>query len=126
MSQNTENHNNCAGGTFVKGLVVGGLLGAAAALLLAPKSGRELRSELNDKAQIVGGKTKEIACDLGTRTSEVVKTVGAKAEAVVSGVKDASQQLAASVKDSVASTANELKEASADVAEEVAAQLKEE
>lgn len=125
MSQNTECNNakmDC--NTFVKGLLIGGAIGAAAALLLAPKSGRELRSDISDKAQQVGGKTKEMATDLGSRTAETVKTVGSKAGAVVSSVKEASKEFAATVKEATANTANQLKLASADVAEEIADELK--
>ncbi|EJW19217.1 YtxH domain-containing protein [Paenibacillus alvei] len=127
MSQNTECNNaqtNCS--TFVKGLLIGSAIGAAAALLLAPKSGRELRADIGDKAQQVGGKTKELATDLGSRTAETVKNVGSKAGAVVSSVKEASKEFAATVKEATAGTADQLKEATADVAEEVAEELKKE
>jgi gas vesicle protein len=41
---------NNNGGVFVVGVFVGLLAGAAAALLLAPSSGEELRQQLGDKA----------------------------------------------------------------------------
>jgi gas vesicle protein len=38
------------GGGFLIGLAIGALAGAAAALLLAPESGEELRREINEKS----------------------------------------------------------------------------
>lgn len=42
MAQNNE------GGAFFAGLVIGGLVGAALALLLAPQSGEETRAQIRD------------------------------------------------------------------------------
>ena len=43
-----EAQNNSYG-YFLKGLMVGGLLGGLAGIFLAPKSGKELRSDLQEK-----------------------------------------------------------------------------
>ena len=50
------------GGTFVAGIVVGGLIGAAIGLLLAPRSGRETRRILKKSADALP----ELAEDLST------------------------------------------------------------
>ncbi|MGH2119773.1 YtxH domain-containing protein, partial [Aerococcus sp. L_32] len=42
MSRNT--------GSFLLGAIIGGTAGAVAALLFAPKSGREFRDDLNQQA----------------------------------------------------------------------------
>jgi len=42
----TRNHS----GNFLKGLLIGGLVGVVAGILLAPKAGKELREELKGKA----------------------------------------------------------------------------
>ena len=47
---------------ILTGIVVGGLIGATAMLLLAPRTGEEIRSEIKDRA-----------IDLRDRTSETVK-----------------------------------------------------
>ena len=39
------------GGGFLIGLAIGALAGAAAALLLAPESGEELRQEISEKSE---------------------------------------------------------------------------
>ena len=42
---NTSQHSSCSCGWFA-GLIIGGVIGAAVALLYAPKSGKETREEL--------------------------------------------------------------------------------
>ena len=44
---------------FVKGFILGGIIGAAMALFLAPKSGQELREDLGDEAEKLLAKAKE-------------------------------------------------------------------
>lgn len=56
---------------FIGG-IIGGAIGAAAALLLAPKSGEEIRSDLHVK-DLVGGsveKVKQAASSLAKKDSE--------------------------------------------------------
>jgi gas vesicle protein len=68
------------------GIVVGGLIGATAMLLLAPHSGEEMRAEIKDKAM-----------DLRDRTTESVKDtvsqVVSKAEHLRGGLRGRSQDL---------------------------------
>ena len=66
------------------GAVVGGVLGAVAALLLAPKSGRELRSDIAEGCQTVSEKTQEIAKTVGNHTAEWI----GKAKDAATGVAD--------------------------------------
>lgn len=54
------------GGNFLAGFLVGATLGAIAALLLAPKSGRELRESLTEE----GRKLRDRAVDEGRRFVE--------------------------------------------------------
>ncbi len=42
--------NNNEGGAFFAGLVIGGLVGAALSLLLAPQSGEETRAQIKDRS----------------------------------------------------------------------------
>ena len=71
---------------ILTGIVVGGLIGATAMLLLAPRSGEEMRAEIKDKAM-----------DLRERTTGTVKDtvsqVVSKAGNLKGGLKDRSKDL---------------------------------
>jgi len=47
------------GDHFFKGFVIGGIVGAIVGLLLAPKSGKELRAELSEESKKLLSKTRE-------------------------------------------------------------------
>jgi len=55
--------HNGKNGYFLKGLLIGSVGGALAGLLMAPKSGRKLRSELKEKGSDVLHDTKEFCLD---------------------------------------------------------------
>ena len=44
---------------FVKGIILGGLIGAAIGILYAPQSGRKTRKDINNKAEELLSKAKE-------------------------------------------------------------------
>ena len=52
-------------GGFMTGLVVGGLVGAALALLYTPRSGRENREKLLERAVDLGGQSPEALVEGG-------------------------------------------------------------
>lgn len=59
---------------FLKGLLIGGLIGAAAGILFAPKSGRETREEISKKTQDLLTKAREeyeTAVEKGKKAYEV-------------------------------------------------------
>ncbi|WP_168735676.1 YtxH domain-containing protein [Cohnella fermenti] len=96
----------------VKGVVIGGALGAAAALLLAPKSGQELRKDIRSKykeasdrtskwASEAGAKTKEVASQVGQHASEIVD----KTLSIVRTAKSEAADAAGAVKQEIASAA---------------------
>jgi gas vesicle protein len=55
------------------GLLIGGSLGALAGILLAPKSGRELRSEIKKKGRDVLDEAKDFYDDAGAKVTHVVE-----------------------------------------------------
>jgi gas vesicle protein len=75
------------GKNFLIGTVVGGVVGAVTALLFAPKSGRELRADIAEQAQVIGEKTQEVAKSVGAQTSEWVGKAKEAASAVASRVE---------------------------------------
>jgi len=72
------------GGNFLAGFLVGATIGAIAALLLAPKSGRELRESLTEE----GKKLKDQALEEGRRFVEKAEVPEAVRKAAKS-VKEA-------------------------------------
>lgn len=63
---------NQGGGSFLIGVILGGLVGAALAILLAPQSGDEMRTQLRDKGH-----------DWQTLANESLADTRAKAEATI-------------------------------------------
>nr|WP_263325398.1 YtxH domain-containing protein [Neobacillus sp. Marseille-Q6967] len=58
--ETSGSRNSDSTGSFVLGVLLGGLAGAAAAFLLSPKSGKEIRSTLNTQAGTLKEKTVQI------------------------------------------------------------------
>lgn len=61
---------------FLIGALIGGIVGATTALLLAPKSGKELRQDLNDQTYLMKEKTgqlKESALHKGNELAAAAK-----------------------------------------------------
>jgi gas vesicle protein len=57
------------------GLLIGGALGALAGIFFAPKSGKELRSDIKEKGSEVLKDIKEIYADTGTKAKEIIGEV---------------------------------------------------
>jgi len=60
-------------GNFLKGVVIRVFLGALAGILFAPKSGKELRSDIKEKGSEVLMEEKEMYADAGTKGKEIVE-----------------------------------------------------
>ena len=84
---------------FCMGLLIGGALGALAGIFFAPKSGKELRSDIKDKGSEVLKDVKNIYTDTGTKTKEIIgkakyqvkelkKDVEATGEKIIDEVQD--------------------------------------
>lgn len=89
---------------FLIGTLIGGIVGAAAALLLAPKSGKELRSDISEQAQIAKEKTtaftstayekgNEWAQIAKDKSSSIAKTVQAQSQQVIGKVKEVASKV---------------------------------
>ncbi|NSL51324.1 YtxH domain-containing protein [Calidifontibacillus erzurumensis] len=73
--ENRHEQKTTGGKEFFIGVMIGGLVGAAAALLWAPKSGRELRSNINDQAQIAKEKGEKLAESAKQKTIVLIDKV---------------------------------------------------
>jgi gas vesicle protein len=67
-------------GVFFSGFLIGGLIGAAVALLFAPQSGEETRAMIRDKSIEIKDKVEQTAADARTKAEELAKDAKAKAE----------------------------------------------
>jgi gas vesicle protein len=60
---------------MAKGFLIGGLLGATAGILLAPKAGKELRSEMRGKGEKTLKDTRRFYSDTKARADTVYENV---------------------------------------------------
>lgn len=100
----SNGNNNMSGKDFVIGALLGGIIGASAALLLAPKSGKELRQDLSEGYQTASKKTQEIAKNVSGHTDEFVGKVKDRASRVkedMQRLKKEAQGVASQAKDRV-------------------------
>jgi gas vesicle protein len=70
-----ENEGN-GGGGFMMGLLTGTVLGAGLGMLLAPKTGSELRGAIGEQAKNLGNAASEQYKNLGNAASEQYKNLG--------------------------------------------------
>lgn len=101
----SENQNKSCK-SFIMGAIVGGIVGAVTALLFAPKSGKEMREDLNEQAAVLKErslKLKDTAVEKGSewislakeKSAEIAKTVNKQSQQVVEKVKDFTQNIKA-------------------------------
>jgi len=88
------------GGEFMAGFLVGALVGAAAALLLAPQSGEETRTLIREKG-----------IELGQRAEDLSAEARRKAEDLQVQAKDKAEELQAQAKDRAGSIQTKVKQA---------------
>ncbi|RED56503.1 MULTISPECIES: YtxH domain-containing protein [Cohnella] len=81
----------------IKSAVIGGIIGAAAALLLAPKSGKELRGDIRERCASLQSRTKQFVADVGDKTMEVAQQVGEK----TAEIADKTRSVLTTVKDEI-------------------------
>jgi gas vesicle protein len=90
--------NKVDGKDFIIGAVVGGLLGAMTALLLAPKSGRELRKDIAEGFETISDKTHQIASTVSEKTSAIAKTAATQTSEWVDKAKEVAGTVVGEVK----------------------------
>jgi len=101
--------------SFVWGALTGAVTGAVTALLLAPKSGKELRKDISDTAQKVGDKTAELSRQAGS----AVQSFARKTTTLASDAKQAAGKFVTDIRSR--KTAGESDAVNAEAAEQTAA-----
>lgn len=71
-----KNNQNGDFGAFLAGFVIGGLVGAAVALILAPRSGSEIRSQLMERGEEFRSRARNAGGDYFTSTRSRLQEVG--------------------------------------------------
>lgn len=105
---------NSNGKDFIVGSLIGGLVGAATALLLAPKSGKEMRNNLGQQASMMKERTGKITNDALEKGSEFASVAKDKTSSLSQVVTEQSSQIMDKVR-SITNTSNS--EEQADVVE---------
>ncbi|MEZ4592279.1 MAG: YtxH domain-containing protein [Chloroflexota bacterium] len=86
----SDNSNDL--GAFLAGFVIGGLVGAATAIILAPQSGQETRSQLANKSnellQTGSSRVQQVRETAGTYSQEYLDKAGSALTSTRQQVKD--------------------------------------
>ena len=80
--------SNDSGGSFVLGFLVGGIVGAAVGLLLAPRSGEDTRAELAGRSEAWRNRAEEMAANLRERAAPAVDTARERIAPAVDTARD--------------------------------------
>jgi gas vesicle protein len=67
-------------GAFVSGFLVGGLVGAAIALLMAPQSGEETRTMIRDKGLELKDQVEQTAAEARSKAEQIAQQARQRAE----------------------------------------------
>ncbi|CAI6025660.1 hypothetical protein PAECIP112173_00433 [Paenibacillus sp. JJ-100] len=73
--------------SLLLGALIGSVVGSVTALLLAPKSGRELRQDISEGARQVTDKGQEFAAKVGEQSSQIVSKVKETADVVIKDIQ---------------------------------------
>ena len=88
-----EEKSNFNSSTFLA-FLIGGIVGAGAALLMAPRSGKETRDIISDKADEYKGKIKSATSDARLKIADVLTRTKEEGRTIVSGAVEAGKKAA--------------------------------
>lgn len=111
MSNDREDRNVVV--NFLAGMGLGALIGAAAALLLAPKSGEQTREDLKHAAEDFRSKADKVIHDLSDSGEELLK----KSKEILEGTKTKVQQAIDAGKQAMAKQRQEMGESGDEASE---------
>ncbi|MDV6377513.1 YtxH domain-containing protein [Sporosarcina sp. GW1-11] len=95
-----EDHSGAS--SFIAGAIVGGIIGAATALFLAPKTGREMREDFTLQASQLKDKSIELSSTAKDKAVELSSTAKEKAVELSSAAKDKTADFTDSAKEKTA------------------------
>jgi gas vesicle protein len=83
------------------GLLIGGALGALAGIFFAPKSGKELRSDIKEKGGEVLKDAKEIYADAGTKAKDISEEAKHQAKGLKKEAEGTGEKIAGEVQEKI-------------------------
>lgn len=89
-------------GNFFAGFIMGGLVGAAVALLLAPQSGEETRAIIKDKSIELKDKAVEYSQDAKVRAEQAMLDARTKVGAAIDDLRVRTDEYARATKERIA------------------------
>jgi gas vesicle protein len=92
MSENSVRRRESDTGARLTYFAIGATVGAVVALLLAPKSGRELREDLADATRKGVDRARETGAQLSTRAGEYYDTATSRAGELAASARDAASR----------------------------------
>jgi gas vesicle protein len=88
-------------GHFFMGLLIGGVLGALACIFFAPKSGKELRSDIKEKGSEVLKDAKEIYADASTKAKDIIEEAKHQAKGLKKEAEGTGEKIAGEVQEKI-------------------------
>ncbi len=86
-------------GTFFAGLIVGGLVGAAVALLLAPQSGEDTRTVIRDRGIELKDRAVEYGSDARSKAEKALDDARQRADVALEDLRVRAEDLARTTKE---------------------------
>ena len=86
---------------LVMGLFIGCALGVLAGIFFAPKSGKELRSDIKKKEKDVLKEAKDIYADVGTKAKEIIGEVRHQASELKQEAEGTGKKIAGEVQEKI-------------------------
>jgi gas vesicle protein len=80
-------------GAFLSGFVIGGLVGAAVALLMAPQSGEETRAMIRDKSIELKEQVEQTAADARAQAEQFAVDARTRAESIAKDARIKAEEL---------------------------------
>ncbi|CAN7256800.1 YtxH domain-containing protein [Rossellomorea sp. LjRoot5] len=110
----TNDSSNINSKDFMIGTLIGGIVGAAAALLMAPKSGKDLRHDINEKTVVLKEKTGQWKDTAVEKSNELAAVAKEKSSTLTKSVQEQSNNVVGKLK-TYRSNNNELEETNEEV-----------
>lgn len=106
-----SNDSGAEMGAFFAGVLIGGLIGAATALLMAPQSGEETRRQIGRASNDIRDRAQDTLEDTRERAEAMIADARRRAERIVEEARERAEQIAAEARSSVEKATDEAKSA---------------